>query len=79
MRRLLWIHQVIHVTVRGATHDNSVEVQSRAYYRHVLRTVNHMKASSHACCSWIERGAIVMGGEAVWNVSIFRHLLQRYL
>ena len=55
-----------------------MEAPSHAYRREVLRTVDPMEAASHAWCGWIEGGAAVTGGEAVWDVSVFRYLPQWY-
>jgi hypothetical protein len=38
-----------------------------------------MEALSHACCSWVEVGESTMEGDEIWDVSIFRHILQWYL
>lgn len=45
-----------------ATH---VETPSHAHCRQVLRMVAPIEDTSHARCWWIERGATVMGCEAV--------------
>jgi hypothetical protein len=67
------IHQVVLVPV-GATHVDLVEALSHVCCRQVLRMVTPMELSSHACCYWIEGEAIVTGGKAVWNVSVYRRI-----
>jgi hypothetical protein len=61
----------------GATHAHLVEAPSHVYCQQVLHMVALMGMPSCACCYRIEGGAIVTGGEAVWNISVSRHLLQQ--
>jgi hypothetical protein len=63
---------------------NRNDARNDESYMHPMRVVRKicayidMVVLSHACCCWIEGGVTVTGGEAVWDVSVFRHLLQRY-
>jgi hypothetical protein len=75
-RHLWWWHQVIHVDGRCYTRWLTGGVKPCMLPTGATHD-DSSGASSHVCWFCIEGCVIVMGSEAVWDVSVCRYLLQR--